>query len=281
MKKEKKMPRTKKNTLPLVINRSKSLDDHMNHQRFTEKTTLGKIEYLNKLRAKNRYYGYGQTIMDKLIEDQYDTSITFNHVVDHQGVPGRPLHFFWDANHRAYMIKYPVNAPESESLIDPNKPVVAYAPNGDNYAIRRIADWLRFEVKNSWGNNEYHSGIVKRLKFQYERAWLDLKRRKVAELKATLDGESVTDYVAQKRAEKTQAIMDIAMGISALNAKLETYRNRIGTVTSASEANQLFMEAENHFRALTYIHNHNVKRLNDRTRIPGGARVKRLAENKE
>ncbi len=281
MKKEKKMPRKKKNNLPLSIDMSKNLDEHMKATRFTEKTTLGKIEYLNKLRAKNRYYGYGGSLMDNIIDDQYRAGITFNHVVDSQGIPGRPLHFFWDGNHQAYMIRYPVNAPESEFLTNPDKPVVPYAPNGSSYAVRKIADWTRYDVKNSWGSNEQYYGVLKRLKHQYERAWLDLKRRKVAELKATLDGESVSDYVAQKRAEKTQAIMDIAMAISALSAKLETYRNRIGNVSTVSEANTLFGDAEAHFRALSYVHGRNVRRLNDKTRIPGGARVKRLADNGE
>ena len=281
MKKEKEMPRKKKNNLPLSIDMSKNLDEHMKATRFTEKTTLGKIEYLNKLRAKNRYYGYGGTLMDNVIADQYQAGITFNHVVDQRGVPGRPLHFFWDGNYQAYMIRYPVNAPDSDFLTDPEKPVVPYVPDGSNYAVRRISDWLRYDVKNSWGTNDQYQGVLKRLKHQYERAWLDLKRRKVSELKATLDGESVSDYVAQKRAEKTQAIMDIAMAISALSAKLETYRNRIGTVSTVIEANTLFCEAENHFRALNYVHNRNVKRLSDKTRIPGGARVKRLADNGE
>jgi hypothetical protein len=123
--------------------------------------------------------------------------------------------------------------------------------------------------------------LLKILKQQYANAWLKLKHRKVAELKKSLDVDSINDYVAARKAEKTQAIMDIAMAISSLTAKLETFRNRIGNISSAMEAKKLFSEAENTFYTLRNVHNRNLRRLNDKTRIPGGAKTKKVIENKK
>jgi len=275
------MPSTKKtnkNNLPLTIDSSKYLEDLFNSQIFTEKTTLDKIDYLNKLRY-SRYY-YGTTMIDKIVDDQYRRSITFNHIVDTCGVPCSPLYFFWDANYQTTMIRYPVDALTlSYRLDDTDKSALTYSPNSQTYATRKVSDWLRYGTTDSWSNNGAYVAILNRLKSQYDRAWLNLKRRKVAELKATLDGESVGDYVAQKRAEKTQAIMNIAMSVSNLTAKLETYRNRIGSITNVADAKNLFSEVENAFQSLSGVQYRNVKRLNVDARIPGGARVKRLADN--
>ena len=269
----------KKNILPFVIERSKTLDELINSSKFSNKTTLEKIDTLNKFRYKN-YYSYNSYGFNNLIEDQYCQNIAFNHVFDESGIPAKPLYFFKDNITHQYMVKYAVDAANSELLTDIQKPAIPYSPHGNNYAIRPIEIWLRADA-NRWNCNERHMKLLKILKQQYANAWLELKRRKVAELKRSLDVDSINDYVAARKAEKTQAIMDIAMAISSLTAKLETFRNRIGNISSAMEANKLFSEAENTFYTLRNVHNRNLRRLNDKTRIPGGAKTKKVIENKK
>lgn len=280
MKKEKEMARSN-NKSSFTIDSSVILDNLFKEAKFANMSTLQKIEYLNKLRVKRRLYGYGQNMMDYMINDQPGRHITFNNFKDNAGIPSRPISLYWSFDYNDYLIEYPVLAAPAELLNDPNKPVVPYEGQGQHIAIRRVHDFLRYGVGTSWGTNEAYARLFKRLRYQYESAWLNLKRRKVAELKATLDGDSVSEFIAAKRAEKTQAIMDIAMSVASLTAKLETYRNRIGSVTNVREAEKMFDEVHNQFQNLTYVQSRNQKRLNTEVRIPGGARVKRLAETDE
>lgn len=261
------------------IDHSNLLDKICSEVKFTEKTTLEQIEYLNKFRSRRGLYRWGgNSIMDNVIDDQPGRTINFvnikwgNYTVS-------SITFRYVNSEVGHVIRYPINA--SMNSLDHNSPVMAFVPNGNAYAERPVRNFLRYNVANAWGSNADHDKIFRYLYKQYENAWLDLKRRKVAELKASLDSDSVNEFVAAKRAQHTQAVMDIAMQVAALTAKLETYRNRIGNVTSAREAEEMFTEVDNAFRNFNYTQERNTKRLNKNVKLPGGKRVKQIAENKE
>ena len=261
------------------IDHSNLLDKICSEVKFTEKTTLEQIEYLNKFRSRRGLYRWGgNSIMDNIIDDQPGRTLNFvnikwgNHTVS-------SVTFRYVNSEVGHVIRYPINA--SMNSLDHNSPVMAFVPNGNAYAERPVRNFLRYNVANAWGSNADHDKIFRYLYKQYENAWLDLKRRKVAELKASLDSDSVNEFVAAKRAQHTQAVMDIAMQVAALTAKLETYRNRIGNVTSAREAEEMFTEVDNAFRNFNYTQERNTKRLNKNVKLPGGKRVKQIAENKE
>jgi hypothetical protein len=272
----------KENNMPksvFKIDHSNLLDKICSEVKFTEKTTLEQIEYLNKFRSRRGLYRWGgNSIMDNIIDDQPGRTINFvnikwgNHTVS-------SITFRYVNSEVGHVIRYPINA--SMNSLDHNGPVMAFVPNGNAYAERPVRNFLRYNVANAWGSNADHDKIFRYLYKQYEDAWLDLKRRKVAELKASLDSDSVNEFVAAKRAQHTQAVMDIAMQVAALTAKLETYRNRIGNVTSAREAEEMFTEVDNAFRNFNYTQERNTKRLNKNVKLPGGKRVKQIAENKE
>lgn len=272
----------KENNMPksvFKIDHSNLLDKICSEVKFTEKTTLEQIEYLNKFRSRRGLYRWGgNSIMDNIIDDQPGRTINFvnikwgNHTVS-------SITFRYVNSEVGHVIRYPINA--SMNSLDHNGPVMAFVPNGNAYAERPVRNFLRYNVAQQWGSNADHDKIFRYLYKQYENAWLDLKRRKVAELKASLDSDSVNEFVAAKRAQHTQAVMDIAMQVAALTAKLETYRNRIGNVTSAREAEEMFTEVDNAFRNFNYTQERNTKRLNKNVKLPGGKRVKQIAENKE
>jgi len=272
----------KENNMPksvFKIDHSNLLDKICSEVKFTEKTTLEQIEYLNKFRSRRGLYRWGgNSIMDNIIDDQPGRTLNFvnikwgNHTVS-------SITFRYVNSEVGHVIRYPINA--SMNSLDHNGPVMAFVPNGNAYAERPVRNFLRYNVANAWGSNADHDKIFRYLYKQYENAWLDLKRRKVAELKASLDSDSVNEFVAAKRAQHTQAVMDIAMQVAALTAKLETYRNRIGNVTSAREAEEMFTEVDNAFRNFNYTQERNTKRLNKNVKLPGGKRVKQIAENKE
>lgn len=261
------------------IDHSNLLDKICSEVKFTEKTILEQIEYLNKFRSRRGLYRWGgNSIMDNIIDDQPGRTLNFvnikwgNHTVS-------SITFRYVNSEVGHVIRYPINA--SMNSLDHNGPVMAFVPNGNAYAERPVRNFLRYNVAYDWGSNADHDKIFRYLYKQYENAWLDLKRRKVAELKASLDSDSVNEFVAAKRAQHTQAVMDIAMQVAALTAKLETYRNRIGNVTSAREAEEMFTEVDDAFRDFNYTQERNTKRLNKNVKLPGGKRVKQIAENKE
>lgn len=272
----------KENNMPksvFKIDHSNLLDKICSEVKFTEKTTLEQIEYLNKFRSRRGLYRWGgNSIMDNIIDDQPGRTLNFvnikwgNHTVS-------SITFRYVNSEVGHVIRYPINA--SMNSLDHNSPVMAFVPNGNAYAERPVRNFLRYNVAQQWGSNAEHDKIFRYLYKQYENAWLDLKRRKVAELKASLDSDSVNEFVAAKRAQHTQAVMDIAMQVAALTAKLETYRNRIGNVTSAREAEEMFTEVDNAFRNFNYTQERNTNRLNKNVKLPGGKRVKQIAENKE
>lgn len=275
-KKENKMPRS--NSV-FTISSSRLLDSICSEEKFTSKTGLEQIEYLNKYRSRRGLYRWGRSsIMEAVIDDQPGKTVTFNHI-RWKGQPCNPITFRYVGGDIEYSIRYPV---QSRHGLDPdsiNGVIYDFIPNGDAYIERGIKRFLRHGVHSQWGSNDEHDKLFRYLFKQYENAWLDLKRRKVAEIKATLDSDSVNEFVAAKRAQHTQAIMDIAMSVGNLTAKLETYRNRIGSVNTAYEAEKMFEEVEMAFRNFNYIQDRNQKRLNKNVRLPGGKNVKKLAEN--
>ena len=277
-KKEKKMPRSKS---VFTINSSRLLDNILSEDKFTSKTALEQIEYLNKFRSRRGLYRWGRnSIMDSVVDDQPGKTVTFNSI-RWKGQPCNPITFRYVGGEIEYIIRYPV---QHLSVLDPanfSGPIFDFMPDGDAYIERGVKRFLRHGVHSQWGSNDEHDKLYRYLFKQYENAWLDLKRRKVAELKASLDSDSVNEFVAAKRAQHTQAVMDIAMQVAALTAKLETYRNRIGNVTSAREAEEMFTEVDNAFRNFNYTQERNTKRLNKNVKLPGGKRVKQIAENKE
>lgn len=267
----------------LQINSSNLLNQICNDINFTQKTTLAQIEYLNKYRARRRLYRYGSySVIDNILEDQPTLTLTFDKI-GWGGKICKPISFRFHSPDVGFLIRYPVNGLNyaNATLDDISSAVIPWEPQGEHTAERSVREFIRYGVKNQWGTNEEYSKLLKLLRKQYENAWLDLKRRKVAELKATLDGDSINEFIAVKNAEKTQAIMDIAMAVGALNAKLETYRNRIGGVTTTYEAEKMFSEVDTAFRALMYTQERNKRRLNTKTRIPGGKKVKAMTEKKE
>lgn len=276
------MPRSKS---VFSITSSKLLDTICSEDKFTSKTTLEQIEFLNKFRSRRGLYRWGATsILDNIIEDQPERTITFNHI-KWQGLPCKPITCrYVGGGDVSYSIRYPVTSATTSPYVDADnlKGIIHdFAPNGDIYIERDIKAFLRHGVKSSWGSNAEHDKLFRYLFKQYENAWLDLKRRKVAEIKSTLDTDSVNEFIAAKRAQHTQAIMDIAMTVGALTAKLETYRNRIGSVTTASEAIKMFNEVESSFRHFSFTQDRNTKRLNKKVKLPGGKNVKKLAGNGE
>lgn len=277
-KKEKKMPRSKS---VFTINSSRLLDSILSEEKFTSKTTLEQIEYLNKYRSRRGLYRWGRnSIMDNVIDDQPGKTVTFN-PIRWKGQPCNPITFRYVGGDIQYSIRYPV---QSRPGLDPdsiNGVIYDFIPNGDAYIERGVKAFIRHNVRSQWGSNDEHDKLFRYLFKQYENAWLDLKRRKVAELKATLDTDSVNDFIAAKRAQHTQAIMDIAMAVGALTGKLETYRSRIGSVTTAYEAEKMFNEVEMAFRNFNYVQDRNTKRLNKKVRLPGGKNVKKLASGEE
>lgn len=277
--KEKKM--SKKNSL--YITTSELLDQICSSAKFTAMTTLDQIDHLNRYRCRRSFYRYGSySVLDNIIEDQPNRTLTFDRI-SWGGKPCKPISFRFHSNDVGYLIRYPVNAHgySAEVLNGYNQSIIPWDPQGEQTAERAVREFVRYGVKSQWGSNEEYNKLFKLLRKQYEDAWLDLKRRKVSELKATLDGDSVSEFIAAKSAEKTQAIMDIAMAVGALNAKLETYRNRIGGVSTTYEAEKMFNEVDTAFRALMYTQERNKRRLNTKARIPGGKRVKAMAEKKE
>jgi len=258
------------------IDNSNLLERICSEEKFTSKTTLEQIEYLNKFRSRRGLYRWGgNSIMDNLIDDQAGRTLTFenikwgNHTIN-------SVTFRYVNSNVGHVIRYPINS--STNSFNHDDPVIAFAPNGMAYAERSVRNFLRYNVTNTWGSNTDHDKLYRYLYKQYENAWLDLKRRRVAELKATLDSDSVNEFVMAKRAQHTQAIMDIAMSVASLTAKLETYRNRIGNVHTAHEAEKMFDEVHNDFQNFTYVQSRNQKRLNSDVRIPGGKKVKEIAK---
>lgn len=271
MKKENNMPKS-----IFKIDNSNLLERICSEEKFTSKTTLEQIEYLNKFRSRRGLYRWGgNSIMDNLIDDQPGRTLTFenikwaNHTIS-------SVTFRYVNSNVGHVIRYPINS--STNSFNHDDPVIAFAPNGMAYAERSVRNFLRYNVTNTWGSNTDHDKLYRYLYKQYENAWLDLKRRRVAELKATLDSDSVNEFVMAKRAQHTQAIMDIAMSVASLTAKLETYRNRIGNVHTAHEAEKMFDEVHNDFQNFTYVQSRNQKRLNSDVRIPGGKKVKEIAK---
>ena len=271
MKKENNMPKS-----IFKIDNSNLLERICSEETFTSKTTLEQIEYLNKFRSRRGLYRWGgNSIMDHLIDDQAGQTLTFenikwgNHTIN-------SVTFRYVNSNVGHIIRYPINS--STNSFNHDDPVIAFAPNGMAYAERPVRNFLRYNVTNTWGSNTDHDKFFRYLYKQYENAWLDLKRRRVAELKATLDSDSVNEFVMAKRAQHTQAVMDIAMSVASLTAKLETYRNRIGNVHTAHEAEKMFYEIHNDFQKLNYVQSRNQKRLNSDVRIPGGKKVKEIAK---
>lgn len=282
MKKEKKMPRSKS---VFTIDSSDLLNIICSEEKFTSKTTLEQIEYLNKYRSRRGLYRWGSTsILDSVINDQPGRSITFK-PIRWQGQPCAPITCrYVGSGDIAFTIRYPVLSFTAGNRLDPDNfsgTIFDFFPNGDTYIERDFKKFLRHGVTTQWGSNSEHDKLFRYLFKQYENAWLDLKRRKVAELKATLDTDSVNDFIAAKRAQHTQAIMDIAMAVGALTGKLETYRSRIGSVTTQGEAEKMFQEVESAFRHFSYTQERNTRRLNKKVRLPGGKNVKKLVDNGE
>jgi hypothetical protein len=269
----------KENNMPksiFKIDNSNLLERICSEEKFTSKTTLEQIEYLNKFRSRRGLYRWGgNSIMDNLIDDQAGRTLTFenikwgNHTIN-------SVTFRYVNSNVGHVIRYPINS--STNSFNHDDPVMAFAPNGMAYAERPVRNFLRYNVTNTWGSNTDHDKLYRYLYKQYENAWLDLKRRRVAELKATLDSDSVNEFVMAKRAQHTQAIMDIAMSVASLTAKLETYRNRIGSVHTAYEAEKMFEEVNIAFQNFNYTQERNQKRLNSDVRIPGGKKVKEIAK---
>lgn len=282
---------SKKNRL--YITTSELLNQVWSSPKFTAMTTLDKIDYLNRYRRHRNFYRYGlssyqdmDNIITAVIGDQPNRTLTFEHRIYLGGKLCKPISFRFHSNDVGYLIRYPVNAHgySAKDLNDYNQSIIPLDPQGEQTAERVVREFIRSGVTSSkgyWALNEEYNNLFKLLRKQYEDAWLDLKRRQVSELKATLDRDSVSEFIAAKSAEKTQAIMDIAMAVGALNAKLETYRKRIGDVSTTYEAEKMFNEVDTAFRALMYTQERNKRRLNTKARIPGGKRVKAMAVKKE
>jgi hypothetical protein len=277
-KKEKKMPRSKS---VFTIDSSRLLDSILSEEKFTSKTNLEQIEYLNKYRSRRGLYRWGRnSIMDSVVDDQPGKTVTFNHI-RWKGQPCNPITFrYVGAGDIEYSIRYPVQHADADPA-NVSGPIFDFMPDGDAYIERGVKAFLRHGVRSQWGSNDEHDKLFRYLFKQYENAWLDLKRRKVAEIKATLDTDSVNDFIAAKRAQHTQAIMDIAMSVGVLTGKLETYRSRIGSVTTQGEAEKMFQEVESAFRHFNYTQERNTRRLNKNVRLPGGKNVKKLIDNGE
>ena len=262
------------------INQSNLLDRLTSEPSFKSKTILEQIEFLNRYRARNGLRRWGRdSILDTIIDDQSGRSITFN-PGRWTGLPCNPITCRYvgvsDIN---YTIRYPVKNCPGLDADNFNGRTLDFIPDGDAYIERDIKAFLRHNSKTSWAHNSDHDKLFKYLLNQYLNAWLDLKHRKVLELKTTIDTDSVNEFIAAKRAQHTQAIMDIAMAVGALTGKLETYRNRIGNVTTAYEAEKMFAEVESAFRHFHYTQERNAKRLNKKVRLPGGKSVKKFVES--
>lgn len=267
----------------LYITSSKLLDQLCSSTKFTSKTTLDQIDFLNRYRSRRSFYRYGAySIMDNIVEDQPNLTLTFDKLT-WGGKLCNPISFRFHSNDVGFLIRYPVKDQgyTAADLNDISLSVIPWDPHGEQTAERPVREFMRYGVRSQWGSNEEYNKLFMQMRGQYENAWLDLKRRKVAELKASLDSDSVNEFVAAKRAEHTQAIMDIAIAVGTLTAKLETYRNRIGSVNTAYEAEKMFSEVEMAFRSFNYVQERNAKRLNKNVKIPGGKKVKVLTEKKE
>lgn len=265
----------------MVINSSNLLNDICSRDSFKEKTTLDQIEFLNRYRARTKFWLYSNTLLDAIVRDQPNQSLTYDNVV-FNGQQHKTIYFRFEIS--KLVIRYPVDMSlinKESYLNDLGGTIIPLQPRGNAYAERYAESFLRWDTKNSWSLNEQHSKFFKLLRNIYLDAWLELKRQKVQELKGSLNSESVNEFIAARRAEKTQAIMDIAMHIANLTAKLETYRSRIGNVHTVHEAEKMYSEVEKAIQGLQYTQERNKKRLNTATKIPGGKKVKSLTEKKE
>ena len=189
------MPRSKS---VFSITSSKLLDTICSEDKFTSKTSLEQIEFLNKFRSRRGLYRWGATsILDNLIDDQPGRTITFNHI-NWKG-PCNPITCrFVGAGDVIYSIRYPINSTSTFPYVDADNlkgRIHDFVPNGDVYIERDIKAFLRHGVTSQWGSNSDHDKFFRYLFKQYENAWLTLKRNKVVELKATLDTDSVNEFI--------------------------------------------------------------------------------------
>jgi hypothetical protein len=249
------------------ITQSIFLDNVLDKLTTQEKTTLEKIDYLNKLRLNRRFYGWGRNLVDNMVNDQPSRSLTFEGFI-HRGQISSPVKLYWDNDYQSVMIDYPT--------ISTNSSPPPYVPNGSIRFQTTFGTFITFGQVNKWSLNSEYESLIKQFRKAYAEAWLNLKRKKVNELKNSLDSDSINEFIAVKRAIKTQAIIEINIQTATLMSKLENYQRNISTITNPAEANSLFNEVETLMIKLKYMHERNVSKLNNNPRIPGGKKVKNL-----
>jgi len=272
---------------------------------FAQKSTIEKIDALNRWRG--RLYCYGANLFSSLLEDHGGEDIVFSKiegsqtpirlyvVTDYSAICNSAIHSRGRSTlPGAGCITYPTNIPsaylpgntailglDADVNLTPTTATqgtgskhdaqLIFDPAGKCIAHRSIHTFSTMGAQYQGYMSKQHEQLGRRMREQYESALLRYKKQKVQDLKDSLGADSVQEFLLSKKAKKTQAIMDIAMRLSSLVSKLENYKTRITAISTPSEAKRLLTEVGNAWREFDYANEKNLSSLNDNPKIPGGA----------
>lgn len=232
------------------IKESKFLDQILVSMRSAGRNEIEIVEYLNKLRLRSHFYGYGNNIVNKIVLDSPNCELEFNNLV-WQGTYSKQIRLF--RRDKTTMISYP-------AINNGNN--LVYNPTGAQTNVITVEQFWSLGSIDSWTRRPEHAKLLEMLRSIYLAGLLKFKRSIVIDIKRNLSTDVVHEFLQVKKVNKTQAIMNISMAAGALLSKIENYQKNIATVESAPEAQKLYAEAESAMIKLKMAHDRNVRNLN-------------------
>lgn len=106
-------------------------------------------------------------------------------------------------------------------------------------------------------------------------AWKKLRTAKIAEIRANLSEDDLGDWVHEREAARTGAIVEMSMAAGKLRDELESYQKQIVNVTTMDAADSLFSRIESSISSLTYLRNKLRPKLKAAFKIPAKKTVER------
>lgn len=264
----------------LKITESYFLSEILSSEKYLNSSLIGKIDLLNHVRTSRAWFGWGHNTIKKVIEDQPSKKIQYKNL-NWKTYKSLDVTLYRDTSGN-YIIEYPINQSDSAFADRDNLsgPLFSIGTDGGGTVKRTIEKFC------SYPTTGYHSTentkFIRYLRSIYNESWLDLKRKVVADLKKSIDNDSIAEYLDSKKADRTVAIMKMAKSINNLLSSVEAYKQSIPNVLNEKEADNLLKTVERYFYTLRLDHNRiNWNSINPKKKIPGGKKVMKVLQDIE
>lgn len=218
-----------------ILTKSKAISDLLKNGEGSSKIEL--IEKIKRLTARrvfnlryNYQYGLDQNMAMNILQDQESSSyqvhvnqewltIEKSNAAQYNGKPGCILRVQHDINGK----------PLTDDIILPP------------YSYRHEATLS--------GNLEWRKNIVN----YYITAWNNLKKQTIADLRSSIDENSIEEWKAEKEAARTSAVVQMAMAAGKLKDELESYQKQIIDVQSMAAAEKLADRIDSSANSFLYL----------------------------